>query len=187
MTIDSKNWQQQRPVGFIGPAKTGGEEYRTAYKLAQTVTGFGRPILTAYQGGVMEAACRGAFDVGGTSIAITSDQLTPCDHAYARVILADDLNFLPDDSGRASENGLPINHLLATMSDFLIAVSGSKNTANAIKLALRFGKTVIGVRGSPYPEDATNLSPQAIKNYRLMTTPDDAILYLNQWLSSKAP
>jgi len=187
MTLDFEDFKNRRPVGFIGPNKTGGEEYRTAYILAQIVSGFGRPILTAYQGGVMEAACRGASDVGGTSIAITSDQLTPCDHAYARVILAEDLNFQQDDSGQASENDMPINHLLATISDFLIAVSGTENTANAIKLALRFGKTVIGVRGSPYPEDATNLSPQAIKNYHLMKTPDDAILYLNQWLSSGDP
>jgi len=162
-----------RPVGFIGAKNAGGEEYRTAYNLAKLVAECGRPVITGGLGGVMEAACRGAMDAGGTSIALLPGMDATAANPYASIVLTTDLG-THDEHKSDSLKDYSRNRIIASASAFLVAISGREGTANEIKLALRFGKTVFAVRGAPYPEDVNSISPERIKNYRRMTTPDEA-------------
>jgi uncharacterized protein (TIGR00725 family) len=83
-------------------------------------------------GGVMEAACRGAKEAGGTTVGI----LPGSDRAAANrwVDLA-----LPSGLGEAR------NALVVRAADALVAVGGGFGTLSEIALALKAGKRVVGL------------------------------------------
>jgi uncharacterized protein (TIGR00725 family) len=83
-------------------------------------------------GGVMEAACRGAKEGGGTTLGILPGSDRSAANPYVDLALATGLG-----EGR--------NLLIVRAADVLIAVGGGHGTLSEIALALRAGKRVIGL------------------------------------------
>jgi uncharacterized protein (TIGR00725 family) len=83
-------------------------------------------------GGVMEAACRGAKDGGGTTVGI----LPGTDRAAANPFV---------DVAVATGLGEARNALVVRAADAVIAIGGGYGTLSEIALALKAGKRVVGL------------------------------------------
>ena len=83
-------------------------------------------------GGVMEAACRGAQDAGGTTVGILPG--ADRDNANSFVHIA-----IPTGMGEAR------NALVVGAADVVIAVGRGYGTLSEIALALKVGKRVVGL------------------------------------------
>ena len=82
--------------------------------------------------GVMEAACRGAKEAGGTTVGLLPGGDRAAANRYVDVALPTDLG-----QGR--------NLLVVRAGDALVAVGGGHGTLSEIALALRAGKRVVGL------------------------------------------
>jgi len=83
-------------------------------------------------GGVMEAACRGAKDGGGTTVGILPGTERAAANAFVDVAI-------PTGLGEAR------NALVVRAADALIAIGGAYGTLSEIAFALKAGKPVVGL------------------------------------------
>jgi uncharacterized protein (TIGR00725 family) len=92
----------------------------------------GALLVTGGLGGVMEAACRGARDAGGTTIGILPGTDRSAANPYVDVAI-------PSGLGEAR------NALVVRAADALIAIGGAYGTLSEIAFALKAGKRVVGL------------------------------------------
>ena len=92
----------------------------------------GAVVVCGGLGGVMEAACRGARDAGGTTVGILPGLDRGAANPHVSVAV-------PTGLGEAR------NALVVRAADALIAVGGAYGTLSEIALALKAGKPVIGL------------------------------------------
>jgi uncharacterized protein (TIGR00725 family) len=92
----------------------------------------GAVLVCGGLGGVMEAACRGAREEGGTAVGILPGLDRGAANAFVDVALASGL-------------GEARNALVVRAADALIAIGGAYGTLSEIALALKGGKRVIGL------------------------------------------
>jgi uncharacterized protein (TIGR00725 family) len=92
----------------------------------------GAVLVCGGLGGVMEAACRGAKEAGGTTIGILpgSDRSAANEHVDFAI---------PTGLGEAR------NALVVRAADALVAVGGGYGTLSEIAFALKAGKRVVGL------------------------------------------
>ena len=83
-------------------------------------------------GGVMEAACKGAKDAGGTTVGILSGKERSQANPFVDVAIATGL-------------GEARNAVIVRTADAVVAVGGGYGTLSEIALALRRSKRVVGV------------------------------------------
>jgi uncharacterized protein (TIGR00725 family) len=98
--------------------------------VGRELAGRGAVLVCGGLGGVMEAACRGAKEAGGTTVGI----LPGADRAAANEFV--DIA-IPTGLGEAR------NALVVRAADALIAVGGGYGTLAEIALALKAGKRVV--------------------------------------------
>jgi uncharacterized protein (TIGR00725 family) len=120
-------------VAVVGPGEAGPGEIAAAEQVGGELARRGAVVVCGGLGGVMEAACRGAKEAGGTTVGI----LPGLDRAAANRFV--DVA-LPTGLGEAR------NALVVRAADVLIAVGGAYGTLSEIALALKGGKRVIGLR-----------------------------------------
>jgi uncharacterized protein (TIGR00725 family) len=89
-------------------------------------------LVTGGLGGVMEAACRGAREAGGTTIGILPGSDRSAANAYVGIAI-------PTGLGEAR------NALVVRAADALIAIGGGYGTLSEIAFALKAGKRVVGL------------------------------------------
>jgi uncharacterized protein (TIGR00725 family) len=89
-------------------------------------------LVTGGLGGVMEAACRGARDAGGTTIGILPGADRSAANPYVDVAI-------PTGLGEAR------NALVVRSADAVIAIGGAYGTLSEIAFALKAGKRVVGL------------------------------------------
>ncbi|MEY2441912.1 MAG: hypothetical protein QOJ46_1338 [bacterium] len=92
----------------------------------------GAVVVCGGLGGVMEAACRGAVEAGGTTLGILPGDDRAAANAWVTVAVATGMGEL--------RNGLVVR-----AADAVIAVAGSYGTLSEIALALKAGKRVVGL------------------------------------------
>jgi uncharacterized protein (TIGR00725 family) len=92
----------------------------------------GAVVVCGGLGGVMEAACRGAKEAGGLTVAILPGTDRAAANAFVDVVI-------PSGLGEAR------NALVVRAADALIAVGGGYGTLSEIALALKAGKRVVGL------------------------------------------
>ncbi len=145
----------RQPVGIIGSSEQapGSAAYETAYQVSRALARAGLAVICGGQSGIMEAACKGARDGGGLGIAVLPVLDPSAANEYATLVLSTDLGKAQDPIA-ATPRDVSRNRVIASASLCLVAVSGGVGTANEIKHALAFGKTVFGLCGSPPPEVA---------------------------------
>ena len=105
---------------------------RHASEVGRELGAHGAVLVCGGLGGVMEAACRGAHEMGGTTIGI----LPGTDRAAANEFV--DVA-IPTGVGEAR------NALVVCAADAVIALAGEFGTLSEIALALKAGKPVVGI------------------------------------------
>jgi uncharacterized protein (TIGR00725 family) len=107
-------------------------ELDAAAAVGRALASRGAVVVCGGRGGVMEAACRGAREGGGTTLGI----LPGYDRAEANEFV---------DVAVATGLGEARNALVVRASDAVVAVGGEWGTLSEIALALQAGKRVVGL------------------------------------------
>ena len=121
-----------RYVAVVGAGRASDDEALAAEAVGRALAEAGAVVVCGGLGGVMEAACRGAKDGGGTTIGILPGANRADANPYVDVALATGL-------------GEARNALIVRAVDVLVAVGGEYGTLSEIALALKAGKPVVGV------------------------------------------
>lgn len=144
---------QQRPlrvpVGVIGPRQATPAQVDAARAIGQGLAVMGLAVICGGRAGVMEGACQGAAQAGGTAIAVLPDADPREANPYATVILATGI-------------GEARNAIIARAAYCLIAIGDNFGTLSEVALGRQFGKTVIGLEGAARLDGVIHVAtPQA--------------------------
>lgn len=120
-------------VAVVGPAQTADQALlESALAVGVELARRDAVLVCGGLGGVMEAACRGAFEAGGMTLGILPGDDRDEANRWVTVAVATGMGEL--------RNGLVVR-----ASDALIAVGGSYGTLSEIALALKAGTRVVGL------------------------------------------
>jgi uncharacterized protein (TIGR00725 family) len=119
-------------VAVVGPGEASADELATAEDVGRLLASSGAVLVCGGLGGVMEAACRGAKEAGGTTVGILPGHDRRAANRYVDVAIATGL-------------GEARNALVVRAADVLIAVAGGFGTLSEIALALKAGTPVVGI------------------------------------------
>jgi len=119
-------------VAVVGPGEATAEEIEAARRVGAGLARAGAVVVTGGRGGVMEAACRGAAEQGGTTVGILPG--TDRSEANRWVAVA-----IPTGLGELR------NGLVVRCADAVIAVGGAYGTLSEIALALKTRVPVVGL------------------------------------------
>jgi uncharacterized protein (TIGR00725 family) len=123
---------RKKVIGVIGASACSQDAVTIAERVGEEIAGRGALLVCGGRGGVMEAACRGAKNRGGTTIGILPDSMSGTANDYVDIAIATGL-------------GEARNSVIVNSADGLIAVSGSYGTLSEIAFALKQGKPVVGI------------------------------------------
>jgi uncharacterized protein (TIGR00725 family) len=119
-------------VAVVGSGTATPEEAEVAAAVGRGLAERGAVVVCGGLGGVMEGACRGAKEAGGTTVGILPGHDRTAANAWVDVAIATGL-------------GEARNALVVRAADALVAVGGSWGTLSEIALALRTDKRVVGL------------------------------------------
>ena len=124
---------RSRPyVAVAGTGDADAAAARLAEEVGRGLGEAGAVLVCGGLGGVMEAACRGARDAGGTTIGLLPGADRAAANAHVEIAVATGLGELR-------------NGLIVRACDALIAIGGGWGTLSEIALALKFGRPVVGL------------------------------------------
>lgn len=141
-------------IGVIGSSSCSPETAETAMEVGREIARRGAVLVCGGLGGVMEAACRGAKEAGGTTVGI----LPGFDRGEANPYVD-----IPIVTGLSHAR----NAIVARTSDSVIAVAGGYGTLSELAFALQLGIPVIGLNTwnldapiirAPSPSEAVSLA-----------------------------
>jgi hypothetical protein len=121
-----------RHVAVVGPGEATAGQLADAEAVGRGLAQAGATLVCGGLGGVMEAACRGAAEHGGTTIGILPGSDRRAANKWVTVAIPSGLGELR-------------NGLIVRSADAVIAVGGSYGTLSEIALALKTGVPVIGL------------------------------------------
>jgi uncharacterized protein (TIGR00725 family) len=117
-------------ISVIGHAQAAPGEQEAAYAVGRMIAGNGAVLVCGGLGGVMEAACKGAQEAGGTTVGILPG--TEGGNPHLRITIRTGL-------------GHARNVLVILSADAVIAVGGGHGTLSEIAIALKTGRPVYGI------------------------------------------
>jgi uncharacterized protein (TIGR00725 family) len=117
-------------IAVAGAAVATDAEYEAAYAAGALIAHAGGILVCGGLGGVMEAACKGAREHGGTTVGILSG--TGEGNPYLGIVIRTGL-------------GHARNVVVAQSGDAMIAIGGSHGTLSEIAIALKTGCPVFGL------------------------------------------
>jgi uncharacterized protein (TIGR00725 family) len=138
-------------VGVIGAGSCDGRIRDLAYRVGKGIAEAGHALVCGGLGGVMEAACHGAHDAGGTTIGILPGDSPGSANRYV-------------DFPIATGIGVARNVIIVRSSRVLIAISGGPGTLSEIAFALQLGVPVVSLESHTPSPDIT-----------VANDPDDAV------------
>ncbi len=106
-----------------------------AERIGSDIAKNGCILVCGGRGGVMEAACRGAREAGGTTVGILPSLDGADANEYLDVMVTTGL-------------GYARNSVVVASADAVIAICGSTGTLSEIGMALNYGRPVVAVKGS---------------------------------------
>jgi uncharacterized protein (TIGR00725 family) len=116
----------------IGASKCTAKEAARAEELGRLLAENGLVLICGGRGGVMEAACRGAQNAGGTTIGLLPGESQAMGNPYLTVSI-------PTGLGQAR------NALVVLAGEVVVAIGGGTGTLSEIALAKTYGRPVIGL------------------------------------------
>jgi uncharacterized protein (TIGR00725 family) len=140
-------------IAVIGNGEATPGECEAAYAVGRMIAGQGAVLVCGGLGGVMEAACRGAQEAGGTTVGILPG--TEGGNPYLGITIRTGL-------------GVARNVVVVLSADAVIAIGGKYGTLSEIAVALKAGRPVYGidsweiegVTACASPEDAVGRAVQ---------------------------
>jgi uncharacterized protein (TIGR00725 family) len=120
-------------VSVVGSGASSGQLYEEARQVGRLVAERGGTVICGGRSGVMEAAARGATEVGGVAIGILPDE----DRRQANAFLSFSI---------ATGAGHARNLAVVCSGDVVIAVGGEYGTLSEIGLARKVGRPVVALR-----------------------------------------
>jgi uncharacterized protein (TIGR00725 family) len=130
MTTTSEN--RRLYVAVVGSGTATGELYGRAREIGRLIAKRGGVVVCGGLSGVMEAAARGATEIGGTAIGILPDEDRGRANAYLSYSVA-------TGAGQAR------NLAVVCSGDVVIAVGGEYGTLSEIGLALKIGRPIVAL------------------------------------------
>jgi len=149
----------KRAVAVFGASRPSEKEKAFAYEVGRLLAREGLVVVCGGLGGVMEETCRGAKSLGGTTVGILPGSDAEAANPFVDIAI-------PTGMGEAR------NVLIARSGACAVAIGGGMGTLSEIALALRIGKTVVGLNtweldpersaGAPFlkahtPEEAVSI------------------------------
>jgi uncharacterized protein (TIGR00725 family) len=119
-------------VAVIGAGDASGQEVEAAEEVGRALGAAGAVLVCGGLGGVMEGACRGAAEAGGTTVGILPGVRREDGNPWLHLAL-------PTGLGEAR------NALVVRAADAVVAVGGEWGTLSEIALARKCGVPVIGL------------------------------------------
>jgi uncharacterized protein (TIGR00725 family) len=116
----------------VGAGDARGDELGLAEEVGRLLGARNAVVVCGGLGGVMEAACRGARESGGSTLGILPGLERADANPYVEVAV-------PTGLGEAR------NALVVRAADALIAIAGGYGTLSEVALALKTGKPVVGL------------------------------------------
>ena len=138
-------------IGVIGAGTCDDRFHDLAYRVGKRIAEAGYPLICGGLGGVMEAACHGAHDAGGTTIGVLPGDSLRSANRYVTIPIATGI-------------GIVRNVIIVRSSRVLIAVSGGSGTLSEIAFALQLGVPVVSLESHTPSPDIT-----------IADDPDDAV------------
>ncbi|MEN2995101.1 MAG: TIGR00725 family protein [Thermodesulfovibrio sp.] len=120
-------------IGVIGAGEAEKELLDLAEEVGRLLAKEKVIVVTGGLGGVMEAACKGAYYEGGITLGILPTDKKEDANPYVKI---------PIPTGMGEMR----NSLIVRASDALIAIGGGYGTLSEIALALKTGKKVVGLK-----------------------------------------
>ena len=121
-----------RYVAVVGSGTATGELYEQAREVGRLIAARNGIVVCGGLSGVMEAAARGATEVGGTAIGILPDEDRRRQNKFLSYSVATGV-------------GQARNLAVVCSGDVIIAVGGEYGTLSEISLALKVGRPVVGL------------------------------------------
>ena len=119
-------------IGVIGGSSVDQATYEIAYEVGRLLAEAGAILICGGLAGVMESACKGAKDTGGTTIGVLPGLRIEEANPYVDIPIVTGLGH-----GR--------NLIIINTANALIAVEGKYGTLSEIAFALQSGKRVYGL------------------------------------------
>ncbi|MDW8065369.1 MAG: TIGR00725 family protein [Anaerolineae bacterium] len=120
-------------IAVVGSGEATPQEIAWAYEVGRRLAAAGAIVVCGGRGGVMEAVCRGAAEVGGITVGILPGSEHREANPYVRIPL-------PTGLGEVR------NALVVRAAHAVIAIGGEFGTLSEIALALKWGIPVVGLR-----------------------------------------
>ena len=142
-----------------------GSDSELSGNVKEIATGIGRDVakegcilVCGGRGGVMEAACKGAKDAGGTTVGILPGLDKEDANSYIDIVITTGM-------------GYARNSLVVSCADAVIAIAGRVGTLSEVALALNYGKPVVVVEGSGGISESVDRVVEGIHRAK----PEDAV------------
>ncbi len=120
-------------IAVVGGAKCTEDEYNLAFSVGMEIARQKAVLVCGGGSGVMEAAAKGVYQRGGTTIGILPGESNQSGNRYLAYTIATGI-------------GEARNAIIARTADAVIAVGGEYGTLSEMALALKMGKPVIGLK-----------------------------------------
>ncbi len=124
--------QRQPLIAVIGAGTAPPEVLEQARLAGGLLARAGYGVVTGGLGGVMEAACRGAYEAGGLSVGILPGNQARAANPWCRVVI-------PSGLGQAR------NVLVVQSGEGVLAISGGAGTLSELGHAMKLGKPLVGL------------------------------------------
>lgn len=119
-------------IAVVGAGVADAKTASTAFEVGREIALQKWVLICGGLGGVMEAASKGAFENGGTTVGLLPGYGHTEANKFIRIVI-------PTGLGHAR------NAVVAASADGIIAVGGEYGTLSEIALGLKMGKPVVGI------------------------------------------
>jgi uncharacterized protein (TIGR00725 family) len=106
-----------------------------AYEVGKSIATSGAVLVCGGLGGVMEAACRGAKDAGGTTVGVIPQEEFSHANQFCDIVVCTGIGFARD-------------FIVASSADAIIAVGGGVGTLIEMGVGYMTRKTVVAIAGT---------------------------------------
>ena len=120
-------------IGVIGGSLCTDDMYQLAKEVGYEIAKRGAYLITGGVGGIMEAACKGAKEAGGTTIGILPGEKAHYSNPWVDIPIVTGMSH-----GR--------NIIIVRSSDAVIAINGSYGTLSEIAFALKLNVPIVGLK-----------------------------------------
>jgi uncharacterized protein (TIGR00725 family) len=132
-------------IGVIGARDCDAETYDHAYRVGKLLAEKGWGVICGGLTGVMEAACRGAFEAGGLTVGILPGDSPDSANEFVRVPIATGM-------------GIARNVIIIRSAAAVIAISGGAGTLSEVAHCLQLGVPVVGLKSFDVSDEIVQAS-----------------------------